>query len=77
MTTIIPMIIFDIKSSIMNISTKIYNNKVSKNPENNLPPTKSVNSNNIFLFLLSNTQILFVIYAKTTETNQAIIFPYR
>ena len=38
-----------------------------------LEPTNFVNSSNIFLFLLLNTNILFVIYANATANIQDII----
>ena len=66
--------IFDIVLLINNKSMKTYSKAVSSAPENILPPKNSTISFKIFGLLLSNTQILLVTYANSTDKNQAMIF---
>ena len=69
--------IFDIRSPIERMSMKRYIRPVSTAPENILPPKNSDISLRMFGLLLSNTQILLVMYAKRTEKNQAMTFEIR
>ena len=56
---------------------KRYIKTVSTTPENILPPKNSDISFKISGLLLSNTQILLVIYANNTEKNHAMMFEIR
>jgi len=69
--------IFEIVSPIVNTSMKRYIKAVSTTPENILPPKNSDISFRMSGLLLSNTQILLVMYAKSTEKNQAIMLEMR
>ena len=55
----------------------VYIKAVSIAPENILPPKNSDISFRMSGLLLSNTQILLVTYANSTDKNHAMIFEMR